>query len=306
MAFPQASGTPALSGITIPQLWAKKLLVYFYPATWLTDITQTDYVSEIKNYGDTITVAQFPEMKINNYVNGQDLNIDRPSPGKVMMNIDKAKYFCYAIPDVDVKQSIVQYVSQWADHSAKQMVQAIERDFLAGIYTDASAYNKGATAGKESGNINLGASGSPLAVSSSTVLTMILGAGQCLDEQNVPKEDRYIIIPPWMEVALKASDLKQAYLTGDSQSTYRTGVVGAVDKMKIYTSNLLTKGLDGSDAVWHVLAGQKVGAAFAYQLTKNETIRNPNGFEDLQRGLMVYGWKGIKPEALVDIYVKKG
>jgi hypothetical protein len=54
------------------------------------------------------------------------------------------------------------------------------------------------------------------------------------------------------------------------------------------------------------MAGQRHAISFAAQMTKMETLRSESTFGELVRGLNVYGYKVLKPEALVDIYCYKG
>ena len=46
------------------------------------------------------------------------------------------------------------------------------------------------------------------------------------------------------------------------------------------------------------MAGHKSAITFASQITKVESLQNPNDFGTLVRGLNVYGYEVIKPEAL--------
>ena len=48
-----------------------------------------------------------------------------------------------------------------------------------------------------------------------------------------------------------------------------------------------------------IIAGHKSALTFASQITKMETVRNPNDFGDYIRSLNVYGFKVVKPESLV-------
>ena len=105
---------------------------------------------------------------------------------------------------------------------------------------------------------------------------------------------------------LKNSELRQAYLTGDNESTLRNGKIGMVDRFTLYVSNNLTGITDGSDTPYHVLAGTRDAISFASQMSNVETIRSESTFGNIIRGLNVYGYKVTKPEALVDLYVKQG
>lgn len=305
MAFPTAAGSASFSGSYIPTLWAKQHIVYFYQKTFWRDISNTKYVGEIKNYGDKVTVPTLPNFTIRDYVKGQALTYENVAPGTVDFYVDKGKYWAWPVNVVDKKQAAFDFVSDWANHSSKLLAIAIERDILANIYSDAAAANAGGTAGAISGNINLGYTGHYLTVDKDNILDVILRAGQCLDEQNVPDDGRYIILPAWAINALKSSDLKQAYLTGDSVSPLRNGKVGMVDRFTVYMSNLLATTTD-TYTVWNVIAGQKEALTFATQLTENQQLDNQNDFGKLYRALQVFGYKVVKPEALVHVYMRSG
>jgi hypothetical protein len=202
--------------------------------------------------------------------------------------------------------------------AANQMKIAVDRESFLGTFSAAAAANIGATAGVLSGSFNLGTDASPLDyVSGSplpTILNTITSMSSVLDEQNVPETDRFLIITPTERQLLMQSPLAQAYVTGDAQSILRNGKIGRIDRFDIYVSNLLTKaaadqnyngGTDSGKVKRHVIiAGQKSALTFASQINKVESIPNPNDFGTLVRGLMVYGRKTIKPEALVYAVVK--
>jgi hypothetical protein len=54
---------------------------------------------------------------------------------------------------------------------------------------------------------------------------------------------------------------------------------------------------------YHLIAGHKMGFTFASQMTEMETIRSETTFGNIVRGLQVYGYKVIKPEALANAVV---
>jgi hypothetical protein len=61
--------------------------------------------------------------------------------------------------------------------------------------------------------------------------------------------------------------------------------------------NLLTSGT-GASRQFNVSAGHKMGFTFASQMTDMETIRAESTFGNIIRGLQVYGYQVVKPEAL--------
>jgi len=154
--------------------------------------------------------------------------------------------------------------------------------------------------------LNLGKTGAPVALTPANILQHILDLGQALDEQNVPEEGRYLILPFWATNLLKQSDIKAAYLTGDTISPLRNGLVGMVDRFKVFNSNLLPVMTDGTAKTTYIYAGIDYGLTYAAQLTKTETLRAQTTFGEIMRGLFVYGHKVVKPEALAALYCTKG
>ena len=85
----------------------------------------------------------------------------------------------------------------------------------------------------------------------------------------------------------------------------RNGLIGSIDRFKIYSSNNLSFSVDGANNVCNTMAGHKSALTFASQLVENEVIPNPKDFGKLMRGLQVYGYKVVKSESLVHGYFYK-
>lgn len=311
MAVNAAGGYPQyserVSGNFIPEVWSGTILVKFYAATCLAEIANTDYEGDIKNKGDKVIIRTTPTITIADYEKGQALNMEHPESPSVELEIDKAKYFIFGVDDVDKYQSDLDLLSDWGDDAGQQMAITIERDdVFANIYSDADASNKGASAGAISGAINLGATGSPVALTKADILDKIVDCRVCLDEQNVPRTDRWGIIPAWMAGMILKSDLKDASLAGDGTSIMRNGRLGIIAGFVLYESNLLTTATDGSYTAYHSMFGQKKALTFASQFTKTEHIKPSLSFEEGVKGLKVYGYKVLKDEALIDLYVREG
>ena len=314
------SGVDSYAGASgfIPEIWSGKLQVKFYKSTVLGEITNNDWEGEIKGSGDKVNIRSIPTITINNYTKGMNLTNQVPTSTPLELLIDKGKYFAVVLDDVDKVQADVKLMDMFTDDASQQMKIAIDGDVLGAVYADAAAANKGANAGALSGGINLGATGAPRQITNATVLDAILDMGLCLDEQNVPETGRWIVIPAWMSSLIKRSDLKQAYLTGDSVTPLRNGKLGLIDRFTVYVSNNLATTADlGADAAtggtaanadstaWNIMAGTRDAISFASQITNVETLRAQSTFGNIMRGLNVYGYKVTKPEALVHGYFKK-
>jgi hypothetical protein len=298
-----AAPNPAYSGTFIPEIWSSKLVDKFYDATVLAAIANTDYEGEIKSYGDTINIRQRPDVTIRDYAPDMALQVERPSAPVLQLVIDQGHYFNTILDDVYRVQSDIDMMNLWAIDASEQMKITVDTNVLAALPAYADADNIGATAGRISNDINLGVTTAPVEVvgrgatgTDVDIIDYILDMAQVLDEQNVPENGRFIIVPSWASTMLKKSELRDASLTGDGTSILRNGRIGMIDRFTVYTSNMLPNpGVAGEH--W-VIAGTKAGLSFAAQLTEMETLRSEHTFGTLMRGLMVYGFGTIKPEAL--------
>lgn len=304
MSFPTASGRVNYSGNFIPEIWSGKLIENFYDATVLAAIANTDYEGEIRSMGDTVNIRTTPEITIKDYVKGQAIQVENPDKPKLQLVIDKGEYFACVEDDVDRIQSDIKLMDTWSKDASERMKIKIDQRVLVDMLPDISALNKGATAGRISQNFNLGTSGAPLTVtkdgasSTTSVIDLIVDMGTVLDEANAPEGDRFIIIPARMAGLIKKSELKDASLTGDGTSIVRNGRLGMIDRFTVYVSHNLNVSGSGASAKYDVIAGHKMGFTFASQMTEMETLRSETTFGDIIRGLQVYGYKVVKPEAL--------
>jgi hypothetical protein len=170
----------------------------------------------------------------------------------------------------------------------------IDQRVLTDILPSISSSNKGASAGRISGNIDLGTSGSAIAITKSNVLEYIVDMGTVLDEANCPESERFLIIPAKMAGFIKKSDLKDASITGDSVSVLRNGRLGMIDRFTVYVSHNLSV----TSGKFSIISGHKMGFTFASQMTEMESLRAESTFGNVIRGLQVYGYQVVKPEAL--------
>lgn len=305
MPFPVAPGGANYTGNFIPEIWASKLIENFYDATVLSAISNTDYEGEIKQHGDKVIIRTTPELTIRSYEKGMKLMVERPDKPKVVLNIDQGEYFAAIEDDVDKTQSDINLMQNWSRDASEKMKIKIDSNVLTGMLPDISSQNMGATAGRISGNINLGATGAALQVTKTNVLDYIVDAGLVLDEANSPESNRFMVIPAWMAALIKKSDLKDASLTGDGTSVLRNGRIGMIDRFTLYVSHNLNRVTDGGNQCFSVIAGHKMGLTFASQMTEMETLRSESTFGSIIRGLQVYGYKVVKGEALAKLYVRQ-
>jgi hypothetical protein len=306
MSINAAAGYPQASGVLIPEIWSGKLLTKFYQSTPFAAICNTDYEGEISKQGDKVIVRTTPDIEIYDYVKGSDLRVQTPEAGRIELVIDQAKYFNVVVDDIDKFQSDINFMEDWTRDAAEQMKITQDRSVFGSVYADADPFNRGATAGKISRDINLGATGAPLMLTKLNVVDFIVDLGTVLDEQDIPESERKITLPNWACALIKKSELKDASITGDGTSMLRNGRIGMIDRFELYGSNSIVPVVDGANRCFNAIANHKSAISWASQIVMAETIKAESTFGHFARGLQVYGFKVLKPESLVHAYIAKG
>jgi hypothetical protein len=308
---------PPYSGNFIPAVWSAKLNAKFYASTVYGEIANTNWQGDISGMGDKVIINTAPTIAVTNYtVGGAGLQYQVPAPNVLEMVIDKGKAFAFQVHDVLDYQAKPNLLDMFSTDAAEQMRIAIDSNVLYNTFAGGAAANKGATAGVNSAAFNMGTDAAPVTLTAANVLQKILEMASVLDEQNIPDSDRWLLIDPLTRTLLMQSNLAQAQFMGDATSTVRNGKIGTIDRFTVYVTNQLPKGAAGSNTPWtsgdgtessitstggkrrSIIAGHKAAITFASQITKMETVRNPNDFGDFIRSLNVYGFKVVKPEAL--------
>jgi hypothetical protein len=326
---------PAYSGTFIPTLWSAKLNAKFYAASTFADICNRDWEGDVKNLGDKVIINNIPTMTIREYVVGSNLQYETPTPNTIELAVDRAFYYAFNVADVLEYQAKPDLMNMFTNDAAEQMRTRLDstcliRTLLAaptGSNEDGIvARNAGATAGVKSQALDLGTDTAPinLGATANAPLDLILRMASVLDEQNVPDTGRFLLLDPVTRLRLMGSNLAQAQFMGDDKSMIRNGMIGTIDRFKVYVTNQLpargdnvlayTSG-DGSETIAGggqysgassriIAAGHTSAITFASQITKTEQLRNPTDFGDLVRGMQLFGHKVVKGTALCRAVVR--
>ena len=281
-AFPATGANSAAN--FIPEIFSKKLQAKFYASSVLPMISNTEYEGEITGQGNKVNIRTVPNVTVSNYTG--TVNYADVTTQIIELMIDKAKSYAFKVDDILKVQADINFQNEASKDAAEQMRIAVETDVLGNIVTGSTTVLDKAS------------------VSATNILDHILEAGRKLDELKVPESDRFVVLSPKYIEMLKKSDLKLAYLTGDGTSPLRNGKVGMVDRFTIYQSNLLATGAGADAGKTLALAGHPKATCFASQFVKTETVRLTDTFGDGVRGLKVYGYKVVVPDALVTLKLK--
>ncbi|MDO6355118.1 P22 phage major capsid protein family protein [Caloramator sp. CAR-1] len=274
----------------IPQIWSARLLenlrknLVFGQA----GVVNRDYEGEIRAYGDTVKINSIGPVTVADYTKNTDINPPETlSDAQRTLVIDQAKYFNFLIDDIDAAQQNPKVMDAAMAEAAYALADKADQ-YLASMYVYA-----GSTIGNDT---------TPIIPTASTAYEYLVDAAIKLDENNIPRSNRWVIIPPWFYGLLLKDDRFVKAGTATSDQVLRNGEVGQAAGFTVYLSNNVA---NTSGTKYKIMAGHPMAITFAEQINKVEAYRPEKRFADAVKGLHLYGAKVIRPEALVVITANK-
>jgi len=330
-------------------IYSKKVQLAFRKKSICNDITNSDYFGEIASQGDTVKIIKEPEVSVSEYKRGTTIAAQDLADADFSLTVDKANYFAFKIDDIEEAHSHVNFMDLATNRAAFRLADQLDQEVLgylsgykqSALHANANAVNNivngtkaDSTAGSDElltsmklkksdfGNITTssaadhsipvaarlpGATALPTAYASPVML--INRMGRLLDQNNVDKEGRWIVIDPVMLEVLMDEDSRFLNADFGEGSALRNGLVmNKWNGFRVYVSNNLpsvgtgpaTNGTANQNANYGaIVAGHDSAVATAEQINKTETYRDPDSFADICRGMHLYGRKILRPEALV-------
>ena len=344
MAFPSAVGHNNLpNGVFSPVIYSKKVQKRFRNVSVIQAITNSDYFGEIANYGDSVKIIKEPEITVVPYARGTKITPQDLEDSDFTLTVDRANYFAFKVDDIEVQQAHNNWEALASDRAAYKMAQAMDKDvlgYMSGyeqVYPSSTwtarttAVGTAAQSSADSDELlaehklqksffsssGTGTNSIPVGVSGTydaTPLAVLNRIKRLLDEQNVPEENRWVVVDPVFIELLNDEDSKLVNNDyagrGDAGDMLRNGKVSR-DKIRgfdVYESNNLpvfgtgpaTINTSGSASNFGVIVAGHMGAiATAEQLTRTERMRATDTFGDIVRGMHLYGRKILRPEGLL-------
>jgi hypothetical protein len=126
-----------------------------------------------------------------------------------------------------------------------------------------------------------------------------------LDENNVPKAGRWVVIPSWVHGKLLQDSRFVASGSDNAENRLQNGVVGFAAGFSVLTSNNIVKENVGGADVWRAMAGYAGAISYAEQIMSVEAFRPENRFADAVKGLHVYGAKLVRPDGVAILNAKQ-
>ena len=220
------------------------------------------------------TCAIFNRSNITNGLqdyDGSDIDFEEINTVETKIFFNVAKYFAFQMKDLDKVQAVNGGALMLK--TSRDMAQAVKDCIDKAVFEEAVA---GAAHNIENA-----------ALAVEDVYNEIVALGTELDEANVPAAGRYVIARPEF-VNMLALDKRVV----DNAQVLPNGVVQGmqINGMQVIKSNLVPAG--------KVIALNNEAVGYGKQLDELEAIRLEKNFADAIKGLVNFGVKTLRPEAI--------
>jgi hypothetical protein len=257
----------------VPELWSTQLLVAFRKSHVFRSLVNRNFEGEIRRAGDTVKITTPAAITVGAY--SGTVSYETPTSAQQSLVIDQDIYWAFELDDVDQAQANVNLMQAYMQEAAYSLADNVDAD-LAGLYTQA------------------GLTSISLDVGTDDFYDKLVLAGQQLDEENVPRMGRWVVMTPKGYADL----LQNAYFVSASEMNselLRSGQLGSVAGFDVLMSNNLT---NTTASTYAYLYGTNSAITMAEQVLSTEAIRRDASFDDGVRGRLVYGRKVVRPNAL--------
>ena len=268
----------------IPEVWSAQLLQSFLKQTKFASptVVNRNYEGEIANAGDTVHITSISRPTIAPYVkNTTAITFETLTDAQRALVADQCYYFAFEVDDIDKRQSA---------NGGALMTEAA-REAGAGLAENSDTYVQTIMESDVEATNKIGATA---VTTSALAVARLVAHKQLLDEDNVPAEGRYTIVPSWFHSLLVLDANFMMYDAVTSGGRLTNGVVGRALGFDIIQANYALS--TGDD--WYVYSGHPSAITFADQINKVEALRPESAFSDALKGLHVYGAKVTRPSAI--------
>lgn len=279
----------------IPEIWSARLILRLEKAFRYAQagVANRNWEGEIREKGDTVRINSVGPVTVFDYVK----NTDMPAPealsdAQTTLAITKQKAFNFAIDDIDKAQGNPAVMDAAMQESAFGLRDGVDQ-FIAAQYVDIASANFIAT--DAAPKTDLGTAGK--------AYEYLVDLGVILDQNDVPEEDRWAVVPPWYHGLLLKDDRFVKAGTPRTDEVVRNGKIGEAAGFTVLKSNNVPS--TSSTTSFKVMAGHDVALTFAQQVTEVEGYRPERRFADAVKGLLLYGAKMTRPDKVAVLFANR-
>lgn len=279
---------------SIPELWATELQVALRRALRYANVFNTKYQGEIRQKGASVRITTVADVPITDYARNTDISLNTLSTTDQTLVVDQAKAYGFFWDDLDQTQTATKgLMAEAASRAAYNMSNLIDQ-FLATTLDNAVA----------TANLLPDATAVGTGAGDDDPFKILVFLAQVLEQNFVPEEGRWAVIPPWYAAELKIDPRRSSFGTPENISMYGQGLLGidTVSGLRVWVSNNVpTTNADPQTGQFSVIAGYMDAATYAEQMVQFAVKENPYRFGKNCLGMNAYGAKVTRPYALAKV-----
>jgi hypothetical protein len=271
-----------------PEIWSARIFSTLEKELVYGNRCSREYEGEIRGGGSVVKINEIADISVSSYTSTVSISPSELTGAQKELVIDQQKYFAFQVDDIDAVQSKPKVMDEAMRKSAYALRDNADQ-YIASLYTEAGVTS------------NLGTSASHITLGSTNGFNYLAQVNKELDEKNVPRAGRWMIIPPWFHMSLIIASYGNLANQMQDQIV-REGFIGNMFGLDLYVSNNVST--DGTE--YRMLAGVPGAIAFVSQIMKVEAFRPESTFAEAVKGLYVYGAKVVRPNALACLTAEAG
>jgi hypothetical protein len=269
-----------------PTVWANILIQALQKSLIYGNLTNQSYEGEAR-VGGSVKFNQIGEIDVSDYTAYSDMTFQTLDDASLTMVIDQKKYFAFQLDETDDRFIPVDVLAAGIERGSYRIRDTIDQH-IAGKYSEAG--------------VTYGTAAAPKATSSGTVVQYLAEFAEVMNEANIPNENRWIVLPPWMFTKLTLAGVTDQMPNAD---IFQNGYVNLpiCGFQRVFMSNNVQ--LTGT--VSTILASSGAEAiGYAGAIDGNIRIRPAEKRRATNvDGLWVYGAKVIRPDMLACLYASE-
>ncbi len=272
----------------IRNVWAASIEMALQKVLVYQSVANTNYEGQLQNLNDEVTILQIGKPTAKAYTKDADIAApEKINDAAAKLKADQAYYFNFAVNDVEAVQKKQELLAACTQEAGYAFADAVDQ-YMAGLYAQAG--------------LTLYSNDTPADVTSLNVDDILLEAAEKMSENDIPKQNRFIIIPDWFCTKMILAGLA---VKTQNDALYDNSVIARRHNFDIIVSNNVSKNSTSWDKSRIIAGVRGKSFTFAGVISSVEAYRPEKRFEDAVKGLYIFGGKCVRPDQTLVLYADK-
>ena len=260
----------------VKSVWSARLIANMYSNMQLYNLGTTRFDGEAR-FGSQVNIHKPTSVTVNDYTG--TVTYENAASSRVVLNIDKQKYFGFQIPDLVLEQTSqdLNLIDVYTQDAGMKLAEAAEVE-IAKLHSSTDI-----------------PTGQRLTAVNATFVDQIKAARTLLNKNNVPAAGRWLVVSP---------EAGQLLLDAVGTAQYKDSVLVGGAVPTLYGFNIVeSNAIQVATNVHNCLFGSAAGLAFGGAVEKVRIMELESSFQYGVSGYYSFGTKVLDPKAIGRIAV---